>query len=267
LIYKKIQVALVLFLVSFLAVEPSFSQRTKSSLSSGNQRRSEKGLKDSKYFFFFINPSVSNNRVEEEVTIFTEALRRDLIARIFYMKFAFDISFEEIKKSQTLLIELYRKVLIREINDSRNVLNEAAAEVLQSEDYMSKKYLALGYRSSKFAEKVMLMADNLPEKNFSVRLYEYVRAMKNVKMAKRYAVAALVEKRIPPDKKQRINYQDYDRVKQLIEEYVQDKKERYLTLHMDNYYKVIGEKSMYDIIMDDPGLENIPEYEQYRKEK
>lgn len=299
MISKKIQVPFILLLISILLTGPLSAQRTKSSLSSGNQRRSEKGLKDNKYFFFFINPAVSNNGIEDEKTLFTEALRRDLIARMLYMKFSFDLSFGEVTRSQALLIDLYRKVLTREIAESRSLLNDSAAEVMESGDYMAKKYMALGYRSLKWAEKVMLMADNLPEKNYSIRLYEYVKAIKNLKMAKRYAVAALLEKRITDDEikriideeirqleqekkseaterernritsriKKSINYRTYDGIIPLIEKYIPDKKEKYLAVHRDNYYRTAPGQSIYDAIMNDPGLENIPEYSTYRKEK
>lgn len=299
MISKKIQVPVLLILISVLLAGPVSAQRTKSSLSSGNQRRSEKALKDNKYFFYFINPTVSNNAIEDEKNLFTEALRRDLIARMLYMKFSFDLSFGEITRSQALLIDLYRKVLVRETAETKALLNDSAVEVMEKNDYMAKKYLALGYRSLKWAQKVMLMSDNLPEKNYSIRLYEYVKAIKNLKMAKRYAVAALLEtritdaalkqiidediKRLEEEKKREstererkritdrvmnsINYKSYEKMIPLIETYIPEKKEKYLALHRDNYYKTEPGISMYDIIMNDPGLENIPEYSTYRKEK
>ncbi len=277
---KPVVIVLVL-LLSILTAMPSFTQRTKSSLSAGNQRKSEKSLKDNKYFFFFINPAVSNMGVEEEKSLFTEALRRDLIARILYMRFSFDLSFEEIKKSQIILIDLYRKVLKREIDETKALLNESAAEVMESDSGLAKKYMALGYRSSKWAEKVVLMADNINEKNYSIKLYEYVKAMKNVKTAKRYAIAALLEKRIPLEEKinlskkkhrrvkekNKINYDDFEEVRVLIEKYIPEKKEKYLLVHRDNHYIVVTSPSLFDSIMDNPGLENIPEYETYQKDK
>ncbi|MBN1531973.1 MAG: hypothetical protein JXA20_04865, partial [Spirochaetes bacterium] len=53
------------------------AQRTRSSLSAGEQRNAEKGLRDNRYFFFFINSSVTNHGTDEEKRIFTEAIRRD----------------------------------------------------------------------------------------------------------------------------------------------------------------------------------------------
>lgn len=265
--FKKPAVLLLLLITLFISAEPSFPQRTKSSLSAGNQRKSEKGLKDNKYFFYFINSTVSNYGNEKQRSIFIEALRRDLIARILYMKFSFDDSFTEVKQSQILLIDLYRDVLIQEIKETRNILGESAAEVLETNEYMPKKYLGLGYRSVKWADKTMLMADNLPETNYSIRLYEYVKAIKNIKTARRYAVVALLEKRIPPERRKEMNYNNYEQVIKLIGEYVSDKKERYLLMHRDNYYIIEAGQSLYEKTMDEPGLENIPEYNGYMKDK
>jgi len=267
LTFKKSAALLLILIALFTPEEPAHTQRTKSSLSSGNQRRSEKGLKDNKYFFYFINSTVSNYGTGRQVEIFTEALRRDLIARILYMKFSFDDSFAEVKQSQILMIELYRNVLIQEIKETRIILGESAAEVLQANEYMPKKYLGLGYRSVKWADKTMLMADNLPETNYSIRLYEYVKAIKNVKTARRYAIVALLEKRIPPERRKEINYNNYGQVKELISEYIAEDKEKYLLMHRDNYYMIEPGQSLYEKIMDEPGLENIPEYSTYMKDK
>lgn len=113
----------------------------------------------------------------------------------------------------------------------------------------------------------MLMADNLPETNYSVRLYEYVKAIKNVKTARRYAIVALLEKRIPPEKRKEINYNNSDQVKELINKYIHDEKDKYLLMHRDNYYMIEPGQSLYEKIMDEPGLENIPEYSAYMKDK
>ena len=265
--FKRPAVLLLLLITLFVSAEPSFTQRTKSSLSSGNQRRSEKGLKDNKYFFYFINSTVTNYGSEKQRAIFIEALRRDLIARILYMKFLFDDSFTEVKQSQILLIDLYRDVLIQEIRETRNILAESAAEVLETNEYMPKKYLGLGYRSVKWADKTMLMADNLPETNYSIRLYEYVKAIKNIKTARRYAIVALLEKRIPPETRKEMNYNSYEQVIKLIGEYASDKKEKYLLMHRDNYYMIEPGQSLYEKTMDEPGLENIPEYSGYMKDR
>jgi len=263
LTFKKIAVTVSLILI--MLSQNVYSQRTKSSLSAGNQRRSEKSLKDNRYFFYFINTTVSNSGTEEEKKIFTEAVRRDILARMLYMKFAFNPAMTEIIRTQQLLIKLFSAVALREIEDAKNLLNGNAPEILKSGCRSAKKYMSLGYRSIDWARKVMIMSDNLPENNYSIKLYEYVKAIKNAKYSKRYAIISLIENRIPPEKRGRINYNKYKTVKELIEKYIQDR-EKYLFIHSDNFYKIVSSESVYDTIISSPELDHIPEYEKYIKE-
>jgi len=253
-------------LVLLILIQPAYTQRTKSSLSAGNQRHSEKSLKDNRYFFYFINTTVSNSGSDEEKAIFTEAARRDLISRMLYMKFSFNPAMNEIRTTQQLLITLISKIAIRENESAKALLAEIAPEILKSGNKASKKYMSLGYRCSDTAEKVMVMSDNITESNYSIRIYEYVKAVKNAKYCKRYAIIALLENRIPPEKRGRINYNKYKTVSELIEKYIPENKEKYSKIHFDNFYKVEPSASIYDSIINNPELDRIPEYKNYTKE-
>lgn len=262
--FKKIVLISFIFIISIS--QALYSQRTKSSLSAGNQRHSEKSLKDNRYFFYFINPTVSNSGTDEEKNIFIESARRDLISRMLYMKFSFNPAMNEIRNTQLLLIDLFGKISVRETENAKSLLNEIAPEILKTGNKASKKYMSLGYRSADLAEKVMIMSDNLPPKNFSIRIYEYVKAIKNSKYAKRYAIIALIENRIPPEQRGRINYNRYETVKELIDKYIPENTEKYNRIHFDNYYKVDPAASIYDSIISNPELEQIPEFKNYIKE-
>jgi len=267
LIFKKIAISAVTALIFLLMLSQfSYSQRTKSSLSAGNQRHSEKSLKDNTYFFYFFNSTVSNTGTEDEKTIFIEAARRDLISRMLYMKFSFNPAMNEIRKTQELLIALCNRIAFREIDSATAFHNEIAPEVLRSGNQASKKYMSLGYRSADSAKKIMVMSDNLPATNYSVRIYEYVKAIKSAKYAKRFALIALIENRLPPEKKGRINYNNYDVVKKLIDQYIPENSQKYGKIHFDNYYKIEPGTSVYDRVVDNPELEKIPEYKNYKKE-
>ena len=143
---KKKTIAAFAVLCCLAVSGDAFGQRTRSSLSAGEQRYAEKGLKDNRYFFYFINSSISNFGTEEEKTLYTEAIRRDLIAQILYLKFCFHESFVEIKRSQKILIEVYRKVLKRDLDMTSGLLDDFARASIKSDKYRSKHYLKLGYR-------------------------------------------------------------------------------------------------------------------------
>jgi len=255
------------WLIILLMAVPAFSQRTKSSLSAGEQRHAERGLKNSRYFFYFINTTVSNSGTEREKELYSEAARRDLLARILYLKFEFHNSFTEIKRSQILLLELMKLITEREMEGAMSLLHEFAPYILQSRDNAAKKYLSLGYRASNESGQVQLIADNLPETNYSIRLYEYIKALKLAKYAKRYAIIALIESRIDPAEKGKALYNDYEKKSELISRYLSDEAERLKAIHFDNYYKMEENTSFYDRVMLNPDLESIPEYEKYREEE
>ncbi len=264
MIFKKSVLPSLLALL--ILAYPAQAQRTKSSLSAGNQRHSEKSLKDNRYFLNFINTTISNSGSDEEKAIFTEAARRDLISRMLYMKFAFNPAMNEVRNTQLLLIELFNKIAVREIESATALHNEIAPEILKSGNKTSKKYMSLGYRSVDWAKKLMVMSDNLPVNNYSIKIYEYVKAIKNAKYSKRYAIIALIETRIPTEKRNRINYNKYKTVQELINLYLPESRERYSKIHFDNYYKIEPSTSLYDRISSNPELEKIPEYANYVKE-
>ena len=257
----------LIFLILLIGSQTAYSQVTKSTYGSGNQRHSEKSLKDHQYFFYFIDSTITNNGSNEEREILIEATRRDLISRLLYMRFDFNPAMEEIINTQKLLITLYSKVAIREIDSATALLNENALEIFTNKDSSAKHYMALGYRSADFARKVMIMSDNLPETNYSVRIYEYVKAIKSAKYSKRYAIIALIENRLPLEKKIKINYNKYDIVHNLINEYIPENLEKYNAIHFDNYYKIDSSKSVYESVRSNPELEKIPEYKDYLKGK
>jgi len=186
---------IILPLLILLLMAPLHSQRTKSSLSAGEQRYAEKGLKDNRYFFYFINSSVSNLGSDEEKQIFKEAIQRDMIAQILYMKFSFHDSFVEIKHAQKLLIDLYKKTLKNDINTTLKLLHSFAPEIVKKKSKKARHYLSLGYRDVAIARQYLLMADNYRQTLFSMRLYKYVRAIKKAKHGKRYAFLSIIETR------------------------------------------------------------------------
>ncbi len=192
--YKQGMICL-LFLSILLITFPLNGQRTKSSLSAGQQRFAQKGLKDNRYFFYFINTSVTNLGSEEQQNILKEAIQRDMIAQILYMKFSFSDSFIEIRKSQKLLIDLYKKTITKDINISKKILNSFAPEVINNKNTKARHYLSLGYRDLAVARQYLIMADNYRQTLFSLRLYKYAKAIKKAKHGKQYAFMAILESR------------------------------------------------------------------------
>jgi hypothetical protein len=299
-------ISLILLLSIMASPLTGVAQRTKSSNKSGEQRNSEKGLNDNRYFFYFINSSVSNFGSDEQKKLYREAIQRDMIAQILYMKFTFHESFIEIRRSQKLMIDLYRTVLDQDIGGSQKLLNGFAPDIASRKDATSRHYLYMGYRDLALSKQYFLMADNYQEALYSMRLYKYVHAIKLAKHARRYALlAALESKKLREDyravekeirliyagmhetndekkveenrvklkaAKQRLKlakaelgYLSFDELLSLIVMISPEKKDYHSLVHYDNYYRTRDGVSFFDKIWDDPRLEEIKEYEEYRK--
>jgi len=170
----------LLGLMSALVLSPDegLSQRTRSSHNAGNQRNAEKGLKDNRYFFHFIDSSITNLGADEDKKMFKEAIQRDIIAQQLNLKFLFEESFIEVIRSQALLVRLYRRILGRDIEMARQLLNIFAPAVVDAKGPIGRDYLRLGYRDTADAEIDMIMADNFRETLYSMRLYRYAKAIK-----------------------------------------------------------------------------------------
>ncbi len=265
---------LVVMIFSFQATT-IFAQRTKSSQGAGEQRKAEKGLKDNERFFYFINFSVSNVAVEEERAICRKAILYDMFAKFLYMKFRFKDSYENIRKTQELLISLYRMVLNREIEEGKKLLDAVSPGPIMKSDYVSKHYCNLGYTNNEQARNYMVMADSYRTTLYSMRLYKYIQALKKAKQAKRYALLAYVafnnkDSQLTLDNKQKVEHEPYmySYMKTKMESVKDENEKKYLLKVLtDCYYQLIDNYSFYDDVWSNGSLRELPEYVEYEKEE
>lgn len=251
------------------------AQRTKSSQSAGEQRKAEKGLKDNERFFYFINFSVSNVSVEEERIICRKAILYDMFAKFLYMKFKFKDSYENIRKTQELLISLYRMVLHREIDEGKKLLDTVSPGPILKDDYVSKHYCNLGYTNNEQARMYMVMADSYRTTLYSMRLYKYIQALKKAKQAKRYALLAYIAFNHKVSNSRLENKQNvgnepyiYSYMKTKLESVKDENEKNYmLKVLADSYYRLIDNYSFYDDVWSNGSLQELPEYADYQKEE
>jgi hypothetical protein len=112
----------------------------------------------------------------------------------------------------------------------------------------------------------MGMADHYRESLYSLRLYKYVRAIKKAKHSRRYALLARLEVRRKDEDKVRPLVVSFESLKEMLGEAFPEKKEYYLRIHYDNYYRTPEELTLYDRIWDEPNLEELPEYAKYSRD-
>jgi len=258
-----LRVFLIILLI-MAVTSPSNGQRTKSSLRAGEQVKAERGLRDNRYFFYFINSSITNFGSEEERELFTRAIRHDILGQLLYMRFQFSEAYREIRKSQKIMIDLYRITLNRDIGTTRKLLNEFAPKVIHAADRRARSYLWLGYRDMKNAGTNMVMGDNYYETLYSMRLYQYVKSIKLAKEGRRYAFLALLEVNTPQEQKVPFPNLKYEEIEKGIASIAnEENREYYLKLHMDNFYRVKDGRTHYDRVWENPELSSMEEYKEY----
>ncbi len=246
----------------------SEAQRTKSSMSAGKEVNAEKGLKDNRYFFYFINASISNFGTDEEKKLFRQAIQRDIIAQQLFMKFLFGDSYTEVRASQKILIDLYRATIERDIRDGKQLLSDISPVVIKTQKQSSRHYLQLGYRDIESARIDMVMADNFHAPLYSMRLYHYVKAIKEAKHGKQYAIYAYLEARIPESEKKPFAINSfYDLKDSVIIYFPVKERSHYITIHYDNNFMSKVKPSLYDVTWDNPSLDEISEYKDYLKKQ
>ncbi len=241
-----------------LATKPS------SSIKAGEQKKAEKGLKDNKYFIYFINASITNTGTEEQKRMFRTAIQHDIVAQFYYLRFSFHESYGEIRTAQRLLIDLYRANLLDEIRRTRSFLNSIAPDVILSRDTSGRKYISLSYRLLAHSKTYMGMADNYKNTLYSLRLYKYVKAMKKLKEAKRYAVTATLQVHLPDRYLLQRRRQTFETISALIREHIPGERQgEVLDYHTDSYYRVTGEMSQQERVWEEEPLEEFEPYRQY----
>ncbi len=254
-----------LFLLCFLFTGSRALLATKASASinAGEQKKAEKGLKDNKKFLYYIDSSISNTGTEDDKKLYTRAIKHDIVARFYYLRFSFSSSFAQIRTAQQLLIELYQSNIDAEIAQAMDYLNDVAPDVVHSRDPRARLYLRLAYRNAEHARIYKNMSDHYKPTLFSMRLYKYVQAMKKAKEAKRYAVCAMLQLRLKDKHHLERTYQSFDDIVQLVNENVEsDLKDKSLHFHTDSYYKFI-EQSLYKQVWDEPDLETFDPFQKY----
>lgn len=255
-------------LIAFLLLldgQGQFVYATKSSASikAGEQKKAEKGLKDNKKFLYYINASVSNTGSVKDKELYTLAVKHDIVARFYYLRFSFSESFAQIRTAQEILIKLYRSNITAEVDRATIYLNRIAPEAVYSRDPRARLYLRLAYRNAKHAGIYKNMADHYKLTLYSMRLYKYVEAMKKAKEAKRYAVSAMLQIEIEDKHLLEREYHSYDDIVKLIKKNSRDDiKEESQAFHADSYYRFTGE-SLYQKVWDDPSLETFDPFKEY----
>lgn len=97
-----------------------------------------------------------------------------------------------------------------------------------------------------------------------MRLYKYVKAMKKLKEAKRYAVTSAIQIHIDDVYLLKREKQTYEDITALITEHLpDDMREEALNYHRDSYYRIRGEMSQREHVWEESGIRSFEPYRKY----
>ena len=243
----------IIFLLCFsICFSQINAQKAASSTRAGVQRFAQKGLKDNRYYIYYINSTITNFGSEEDRTKFEGIIRRDILSQVMYLKFDFRAAFRQIRRNQKELIELYMKKLEDEEISVKALLDDFAPLAVNSGDAKSKHYLKLGYRELSSAKIESTMSDNYKPLLYSLRLHKYSRAMKRLKEAKRYAFLARIQPHLSREEKIKEKILSFEEILAKIEIFSEGvEREKFKLMHYDSYYLTPSQSSIVDSVWGD----------------
>jgi len=158
-----------------------------------DQTTTERILKENQHFIDFINICMTNfgeNRENDYFKVFELHFNAD----VAYLQADYKRAYKRIYSSQTDLDKLYAHMLKNiYLEDSKDILDNLAPDIIRSKNARARLYLTLGYRDRTVSWTHYSVGIASNPKLHSYRLYKFVEAIKMARRAKRYGFLALFE--------------------------------------------------------------------------
>ena len=219
-------------------------------------------LETNRTFIDKINVAVTNFGEEKHYKMFEEAYMHDFNSNVYFLAANYVKSHEELLNSQKILRDLYLDILKNRYEvDAENLLKMSAPLIMLAKDKNAQYYLKKGYRHMSKAKEYRVKGYHFNRFLYSSKIKLYMAGMNQIKLAKKYAILALIESKIPIISKSDYTTQSLDvakglKVKESIKKYHKlrfaiinnvergnlDKNYPYLLHHADNYGRIYGLK-------------------------
>jgi len=268
---KKKTVALLFILIS---LKPAIGKHADSALL-------EKSIPENRMFIDFINIPLTNYATQQYLDMFKEAYKHDFNAHLMHLQGKLTATHKEILESQKILKVIYHDLLRDHYEpDTEKLLELAAPIILMAKDQKAEYYLKEGYRHLAKGKELRISGYNYNIFLYSVKIYTYIDALEHLKLAKKYAILALVESKTPLTDKADYALQSYDdalsinrakeisdydeiryRILNALNRKLLPDSYPYLLHHDDNYGKIYGDKRsiLYDTAVENEQSINSPQ--------
>lgn len=161
------------------------------SYSAIDQTYVERILKENRDFIEFIDYGVTNFSPESKNDLFT-IYQKHFNAEVAFLQGEYKRSFDNVYDSQKDMVTLFEKLLVDfYLEDSKNILDNIAPEIIRSKDPIARQYLTLGYRDRTLARTHYTVGEASHPKLYSYKIFKYVDAINMARRAKRYGFIAI----------------------------------------------------------------------------
>jgi len=161
---------------SFAAVDQTFVERI---------------LKENREFVDFIDLSVTNFAPNKKNELFT-IYQKHFNAEVAFLQGDYQRAFDNVYDSQKDMVGLYEYLLTEfYLEDSKNILDGFAPDIIRSKNTSAKQYLTLGYRDRTLSRTYYISGEASHPKLYSYKIFKYLEAINMARRAKRYAFISL----------------------------------------------------------------------------
>ena len=141
------------------------------------------------------------------------AIQHDFFAQLWYLQGKYSRTYFSLRKSRGYLSNAYRRVLVNYIDDTWALLEEVAPVIVRTRDKEARHLLRLGYRDLESTRLFHQRGYNIKPTLLTNQIGQYREGIKRVRRARRYALLAIVEAKLPRSEKPQYQVVTLDDVK------------------------------------------------------
>lgn len=199
---KKTKFVTLIFTLALL-----FSPGSRDTLYSfTDQANTERMIGENKHFIDFINITLTNFG-DDKKEDFRKAYGKHFNAEVAFLQSDYPRAYKRVYSSQGDLVKIYEEMLKnRYLEDSKDILDKLAPNIIRSKNQKAKHYLTLGYRDRTVGWTHYTVGEATNPKQYSVKLFKYEEAVKMLRRSKRYGFLALYESQSNEMKKKISNH-------------------------------------------------------------
>ncbi len=166
-----------------------------------DQTTSERILGENKSFLNFINVCVTNFAADKKDE-FKQIYQQHFNADVAYLQADYKRTYKRVYACQDELSRLYETMLKDYyLEDSKEILDTLAPDIIRSKNARARLFLTLGYRDRTVSWTHYTVGNASNPKLHSYRIFKYEEGIKMARRAKRYGFLALFESQDPENKR------------------------------------------------------------------